>query len=270
MLIVDAQVHLWRTAPPSTQSHRQVATFTVDDLTAEMDAAGVDAALIHPPTSWDPRATDQAADAAQALPHRFGVMGYFNLKAPDREQLIANWKQRPGHVGLRYTFGLPETRAWLTAGTVDWLWPAAERACVPIAMPGAHIAMMDQVAKLHPNLKLIIDHFGLRRASPDAEGFSNVDQLVALAKHPNVALKATGAPAYSREAYPYRDIHPVLQRLYEAFGPQRYFWGTDITRMPCTYAECISMFTEDLPWLTGNDLELVMGRALCEWLGWRL
>jgi len=30
------------------------------------------------------------------------------------------------------------------------------------------------------------------------------------------------------------------------------------------------MFTEELPWLTGRDLELVMGRAVCAWLDWKL
>jgi hypothetical protein len=29
------------------------------------------------------------------------------------------------------------------------------------------------------------------------------------------------------------------------------------------------MFSEELPWLSGRDLELVMGRAVCDWLGWR-
>jgi len=30
------------------------------------------------------------------------------------------------------------------------------------------------------------------------------------------------------------------------------------------------MFTEELPWLTAKDRELIMGRALCNWLGWKL
>jgi hypothetical protein len=30
------------------------------------------------------------------------------------------------------------------------------------------------------------------------------------------------------------------------------------------------MFTEELPWLTGRPLELVMGRAVGAWIGWRL
>jgi len=28
------------------------------------------------------------------------------------------------------------------------------------------------------------------------------------------------------------------------------------------------MFTEEMDWLSGEDLEWIMGRTLCEWLGW--
>ena len=28
------------------------------------------------------------------------------------------------------------------------------------------------------------------------------------------------------------------------------------------------MFTEQMPWLEGQDLEWVMGRGICECLGW--
>jgi hypothetical protein len=30
------------------------------------------------------------------------------------------------------------------------------------------------------------------------------------------------------------------------------------------------MFTEELPWLSGRDRELVMGRAICAWIDWTL
>ena len=29
------------------------------------------------------------------------------------------------------------------------------------------------------------------------------------------------------------------------------------------------MFTEEMPWLKGDDLEWVMGRGVSEWLGWK-
>ena len=47
------------------------------------------------------------------------------------------------------------------------------------------------------------------------------------------------------------------------------FWGTDITRMPCSWRQCVTMFTEELPWLAGRDRALVMGEALCAWLDWK-
>jgi hypothetical protein len=40
--------------------------------------------------------------------------------------------------------------------------------------------------------------------------------------------------------------------------------------MPCSYRQCVTFFTQELPWLKGDDLEWVMGRAVCEWLGWEL
>jgi hypothetical protein len=32
----------------------------------------------------------------------------------------------------------------------------------------------------------------------------------------------------------------------------------------------VAMFTEETPWLKGRDLDSVMGRAVCDWLGWNL
>ncbi|MCX7376413.1 MAG: hypothetical protein NTY94_06705 [Alphaproteobacteria bacterium] len=70
------------------------------------------------------------------------------------------------------------------------------------------------------------------------------------------------------EAYPYRNLHDGLRRIFDAYGPQRFFWGTDITRMPCPWTQCITMFTEELPWLR-DDLDWVMGRGIRAWLNWR-
>ena len=87
--------------------------------------------------------------------------------------------------------------------------------------------------------------------------------MCALAKHTNVAVKASGMPSLSTEPYPFRDLHPHIRTLVDAFGPRRTFWGTDLTRMPCTYYECIALFTEHLPWLTGENLEWV--RFIDDW-----
>jgi hypothetical protein len=48
------------------------------------------------------------------------------------------------------------------------------------------------------------------------------------------------------------------------------FCGADITRMPRSWRQCVTVFTEALPWLQRRDLELVMGDARCNWVDWRL
>ena len=91
---------------------------------------------------------------------------------------------------------------------------------------------------------------------------------IKLARHPNVAVKATGAPGYCSGPYPFISMHTYLRQIYDAFGPARMFWGTDITKMPCSWRQCVTMFTEELPWLPERDKPLVMGQAVCAWWGW--
>ena len=186
--------------------------------------------------------------------------------------LVASWRDTPGHLGLRFTFLTEPMRTWLADGTLNWLWSAAEQAGVPIAMLATDsLREIAGIAERHPGLRLTIDHLGGRGGNTtlkDDAAMEHMPDLLALAKHPNVAVKATGAPGYSSGEYPYTSMHPYLQQIFEAFGPDRMFWGTDISKMPCSWRQCITMFTEELPWLKGRDLELVMGDALCAWWGW--
>lgn len=267
MRIVDAQIHIWGSGMPSGL-HRKVPAFTAEEALREMDAAGVHAALIHPP-SWDPGSNALAVAAARQYPDRFAVMGQFPPDRPENRGRIRGWKDQPGMLGLRWALLDPAQREWLRDGTLDWVWPEAEREGVPVAMlAGLFLPEFRRIAEAHPGLKLIIDHCGLVRTAQDAAAFAHLEDLVALARLPNVAVKATGAPHYSTQPYPYRNIQHGLRRIFDAFGPRRFFWGTDITRMPCSYWHCVTFFTEELPWLRGEDLELVMGRAVCDWLGW--
>jgi predicted TIM-barrel fold metal-dependent hydrolase len=198
-------------------------------------------------------------------------MGRIALADPASRALVADWRAQPGMLGIRLTFHGKHYRQLLTDGTADWLWPAAERAAIPlmVLVPGS-LDALDRIATRHPGLALVIDHVGLdlRRRAPEV--FDDLPAVCALARHGNVAVKASGMPALSRERYPFRDLHDAIRTLVDAFGPRRTFFGTDLTRMPCTYRECIDLFASELPWPKGEDLDWVMGRGVCEWLGWPL
>jgi predicted TIM-barrel fold metal-dependent hydrolase len=268
MLIIDAQVHIWGSGKPSAH-HRQTSSFTAEELIKEMDEAGVTGAVLHPP-SWDAGSNEMAIEAATKYPDKFCALGWFSLDDPSQRKRIETWKQQPGMLGLRWSLTRAGQETWHEDGTMEWLWPAAENAGTPIAtMAWRFLPLFGRIAERHPNLKLIIDHLGVIRSGRDEAAFADLDALLALAKHPNIAVKATGAPSHSSELYPYKNIHDGLHRIYDAFGPNRFFWGTDITRMPCTYLECVTMFTEELSWLRGRDLEQVMGLGVVDWLDWQ-
>jgi predicted TIM-barrel fold metal-dependent hydrolase len=270
MKIIDAQIHIWtKTVTPPSGLHRKVEKYTAEEALKEMDEAGVDAALIHPPYSWDPDSNAYAVESAKKYPDRFAVMGQFPLDDPESRKRIVGWRNQPGMMGLRWALLYPEQQKALHEGKLDWVWPAAEKEGLPVAtMAGLFLPQFRKIAEAHPQLKLIIDHCGLLRLEKDAAAFGKLDELCALARLPNVAVKATGAPGYSTGPYPFANLHDGLHRIFDAYGPKRFFWGTDITRMPCTWRQCVTMFTEELPWLKGDDLEQVMGRGLCEWIGW--
>ena len=93
MAIVDAHIHLWEKGQPRA-AHRQ-APYSKDQALAEMDAAGVDAAVIQPP-AWDPDANRIGVEAAAAQPQRFAVLGNFPLEDPEAPRRLPSWKRSRG------------------------------------------------------------------------------------------------------------------------------------------------------------------------------
>lgn len=281
MLIVDSQVHIWGTNTPlrpwpvpaaglkAVAVHKEVP-FTKEFLLEEMARAGVDRIIIVPP-SWEGDRNDLALEAAQCFPERFAVMGRLDIDAPDARGQISGWLKQRGMLGMRFAFHTPLLEIPFVSGRVDWVWAAAEAAGVPLMVLVPHRLMpaIDRVAERHPRLKLVMDHFGLAGDKKDAEAFRDLDRLIALARRPNIAVKATILPFFTTDHYPYESVHPYIRRVYDAFGPRRLFWGTDLSRLPCAYRQGVTMFTEEMPWLTTEDKEWIMGRGVCEWLGWK-
>lgn len=275
MVIIDSQVHIWQAETPerpwfSAEAHL-ANPFGYEELLREMKSAGVDRAVLVPP-GWEGGRPKFALEGVARYPEKFIVMGRIAVEKPDQAALLPTWTKPFGMVGIRLAFQKKETQAWMTDGTADWFWPSAEKFDIPLMVfaPGQH-ERIAEIARAHPRLRLIVDHMGLMREK-DAPAAAAMERLIPLADYPNVAVKVTSVPFYSTEPYPYRNLHDSLHRLIAAFGPKRSFWGTDITRISslCTYRQCVTLFTEDLDFLSADDREWVMGRGLADWLRWRL
>jgi predicted TIM-barrel fold metal-dependent hydrolase len=274
-LIVDAQVHLWKAESSDWpwvpgRTPQMPEPFTIEKLMPLMDEAGVDRAVIVPP-SWPGDRNDYGIEAAKRFPDRFAVMGRIPLEKPESAALLPTWKEQPGMLGVRVTF-LGPASVWLTDGTTDWFWPAAEKARLPVMFlnPG-RASEFARIAERHPQLTLIVDHMGVNVDLVKAGKLADaIEQTASLAKYPNVSVKLSAAPNYSTETYPFRDFTPHIHRLFDAYGPQRCCWGTDITNgfAKATYKQRITHFTEELPFLSEQDKDWIMGRAIVARLGW--
>src|SRR5262245_20018499 len=207
MRIVDAQIHLWGSGLPSNMAHRQVTSFTTEEAVGLMDEGGVDAAVIHPP-GWDPKSTQMASKAVRDFPGRFAILGSFPLNQPDKRRLVEKWRSQPGMLGLRYGVLQGPMRGWLADGTLDWLWAAAERAGVPIAMLATDsLTHIGRIAERHPGLRLTIDHLGGRGGTTtlkDDAAMEHMPELIKLAKRPNMAVQATGVTGHCHRPSPVR------------------------------------------------------------------
>ena len=283
MFIVDSQVHIWKDETPDRpwikgardrmklNGHRLEA-FSYEECLGLMDAAGVNRALILPP-SWEGDRIDYAVEACEKHPDRFGIMARVPQNKPAESRAwLKDWKSIPGMKGTRLTFHRPQDRNWMIDGTCDWYWPFAEEHGIP-TMVHAPIwkAELGQIAKRHPGLKIIIDHMGIMaRCVDDAIGYW-VSETADLHEHPNIYVKVSAIPGYSTQHFPNLNIEKYVREMVTKMGAERCFWGTDITRLldhGLTYKDTIEQFTRHFTSLKPAEIEQIMGLGICKCLDW--
>ena len=267
MKIVDAQVHPW-SAGESTGHHRREP---IDEsvLLHEMATAHVDRVVLVPPL-WDPNGNEYALQMAARHPEKFSVMGLLDPARADAARALSEWHGQPHMRGVRFLLNTPERLQPYLDGLLDSLWSVAEEAGVPVALliPG-HLEIAHEVASRHPRLSLIVDHLGVPRASVGPVAFKHLPQLLELARHPNVRVKAVGVGDYALDPYPFRSLEAPLAQVFNAFGAERVLWGSDLSRLHHPYAQCVTHFREQLPFLKDGDVDRAMGQNLLDLLNWQ-
>jgi L-fuconolactonase len=274
--VVDAQVHVWlpegpdRPWPPGG-AERAAAMHRHDPITgatllAEMTAAGVDRAVLVPPF-FEGYRNDYAVACATEAPEAFRVMARVDLRTGDPGP-VRELLRDPVVAGVRLVF-LPADAGRVDDPAAEWLWSFAEEEDVPVMLlASGQLDALGELARARPGLRLAVDHLGLTGQHTDAAVAPEIASLVALAGLDNVSVKTTAAPCYSTEPYPYPALHPFLRQLYDAFGPERLFWGSDLSRLRGSYRDLVRLFREELDFLSPDDVEAVMGRSVLTWLDW--
>jgi predicted TIM-barrel fold metal-dependent hydrolase len=275
MPIFDSQVHAYeRNHPgrPWVGTLQGPAEVTGDQMVAAMDEVGVDGAVLVSPFSMYRYDASYACEVFAKHPTRFRLVKPVDPTDPRVADTIADWAATKGTVGIRVF--LRDTASTDPADpAINRVLAEAGRHSLPVNL--ACTGRLEQAAQLaarNPNTQLVVDHLGLQQPpAPPAppQPFAELPKVLALAAHPNIAIKISGACTLSHEHFPYKDIWDPLGRIFDAFGLNRCMWGTDWTRALAllSYKQGVDAFRVT-DRLSDSDRATLMGDTLARVYNW--
>jgi L-fuconolactonase len=269
MPTIDVQVHAYERNHPSRPWVGHIAGpdhVTGDEMAAAMDAVGVNGAILVSPFSLYRYDSSYALDVYAAHPKRFRLIKPVDTTNVGVADVISDWAATKGTVGIR-VFLNQETSPDPADPGINRTLAAAAKSSVPVNMAAS--GRLDQVAGLasrNPDTVLVVDHLGLQQPfhpPAPAEPWANLPKVLALASHPNIRIKISGACTLSHEPYPYNDIWDPVLKVIDAFGIDRCMWGTDWTRATelLTYEQGVESFRATKR-LSDSDRSKLMGGTL--------
>jgi predicted TIM-barrel fold metal-dependent hydrolase len=277
--IVDAHMHVW--ASDSTRfpfAHPYVSDYqgmphpgTVEMLIDDMDKSGCTHCVLVQTIchGWD---NSYLADCVRRYPNRFVGHGLIDPTDPNVADKLEYWTSEHGLVGMRfspiyYQNGGHGGDAWLDADHTRRLWQRAEKlsSVFNFFIAPQQLPALGKLAHEHPGVRVIVDHLsqidlGVDDPEPDFRS------LLAMAKHANVWVKVSELSSVAKSrTYPFRDAYPYVQRVYEAFGPDRLLFGTGYPgsaraayKRP-TLDQEIALIDKEIPFFTAEDRSKILG-----------
>ncbi len=270
-MIIDTHVHIWEIDPPRYPIGPTAPGWTslpdepgtAELLLADMDANGVDRAVLVQ-TSWSTWDNGYIADSVARYPDRFIGHGLLDPQDPNNAEVAREWVRERGLVGFRFhPMYYPNEKILLTAQN-EPLWEelASLDVVIQCHLRAEQADQLAVIAARHPTLRLIIDHMGYPDVSQPAAAFQ---PIVDLARYPNLHFKLSDVHGRSRQAYPYSDVHPFIERLVSAFGSERTLWGTGypgyhrVKHKWPALADELRLIREGLPFLSEADKTRILG-----------
>ena len=267
---IDAHLHVWdldrsRYAWLTPQLGPLHATFTAEQARAELDASGIDEAVLVQAEDSE-RDTELMLEVARRHSWVVGVVGWVQLDhARATEHQLDAWQQHSAFCGVRHLVHDDPRDHFLSLPVVRRsLGVVAERGLafdVPDAWP-RHLAATAELAAALPDLRIVVDHLG--KPPFGGEDWARWRRALAdVAAHPETTAKVSGLQVPGRP-FTVEQVRPAWDTALELFGPQRLMWGSDwpMTVLAAGYAGTWQVTAELLGELSSDEQEmLVRGTA---------
>ena len=98
--------------------------------------------------------------------------------------------------------------------------------------------------------------------APLDEAFRGWNDVIALAREPNVWVKVSYFPEAARaEAFPYPTAQRYFRELYERAGAAKLIWGSNYppVERACTYAQSLEFVRDHCTFISNEDLDAILG-----------
>lgn len=270
MNYIDAHSHIWT---PDTQKyplgpgHRRAnmepASFTVEELKAEMQAIGV-ARVVLIQMSFYGYDNTYMLEAIEKNPGTFRGVAVIEQDKGDPSAQMLELKKR-GVSGFRI---YPKDRkfdSWLASETMHAMFRTAakERLNMCCLMDPNGLPALDRMCRQYPEAPVVIDHLcriGVTGQFPPAD----VQALCDMARYPQVTVKVSAFYALGKKMPPYTDLAPFIKQVLDAFGPQRLMWASDgpyQMQPPHSYKASVELIKSGLDYLTADAKEWLLRKT---------
>lgn len=288
--VIDAHMHVWANDPQQFPfAHPYVDDYpgmphpgTVEMLIEDMDRHGCTHCVLVQTIchGWD---NAYLADCVRRYPERFKGHGLIDPTDPQVADKLEFWTKEHGLAGMRfsplyYQNGVHGGDGWLAADETHRLWRKAEQlgSVFNFFIAPRQLPTLGTMIQAHPDVRVVIDHLAqmdLGAENPEPDFLL----LLAMARHPNVWVKVSELTSVSQShAYPFRDAYPYVQRVYEAFGPDRLLFGTGYPGSARaaysrpTLDQEIALVDREIPCFTPADRAKILGGNAAQLWGFAL
>lgn len=223
----------------------------------DLDARGVDSAVIvHPEPYGDDHRL--VLDCLEREPERIKTTCLFYPKdadAVDRMRALVTQHSRilatrfhahRGKTTYLESFDKPYVRAmWKAAGDLGLI--------VELHIGPNYARQVSAAIAEYPDIPALIDHM----AEPQSGTAEEYEDVLDLARFPNVYMKMSGLTHFSKEPEPHLDTKPLVNRVASAFGADRFVWSSGSPGLVDILLD--SWSTEDRAKVKGETLARLAG-----------
>jgi L-fuconolactonase len=277
-MIVDSHCHAWRYWSYEPPVPDPESRGTVEQLLWEMDQHGVEkAVLICARIEHNGDNNDYVAYQVSRFPERLYQFADVDCRwwetyhQPGAAARLREAVERYRLRGFTHYFDPNDDGSWYLSdeGLAFLQAAAALNQIASFAMPPRLQPLLRQLAERFPMLHFLCHHMAGVRLSEGPDG-PGLREVLASAALPNIHVKLSGFHYVNTVPweYPYPNCRPVVQALYERYGPERLHWGSDypVVRKAMTYQQSLEAVRTHCDFIAPADLPRILGDSLYELL----